>query len=119
MGTIRKIPKLKYWLDKAAGCMPQETAEAWVALRSKRQKPARLILMRPYPPRVLRVPSHRITAAVLMDVMAKARLRAEAKPLPDEPDFDETTKRTILDARAGKNVTRYPDAAAMFADLGI
>lgn len=49
---------------------------------------------------------------------AKARDRvAKAGPLPDEPDFNEETRKVIEDARAGKNLTRYANTAELFADL--
>lgn len=56
----------------------------------------------------------------LLQVKAKARLdEILAGPLPDEPSFNEETLQAIRDVEAGVGVTRYKNAADMFADLGL
>ncbi|OJW13075.1 MAG: hypothetical protein BGO49_19920 [Planctomycetales bacterium 71-10] len=51
---------------------------------------------------------------------AKAKLRIDKSgPLPDEPDFNEETRKVIEDARAGKNLTRYESLDDFFAAHGL
>ena len=47
---------------------------------------------------------------------ARARKRvAESGPLPDEPDFNEETRTTIEEARAGVNIRRHDTLEDFFA----
>jgi len=57
--------------------------------------------------------------AKAMEAKVEARFARAARPLPDEPRFNEETMQAIRDTEAGIGVSRYKDAAEMFADMGL
>lgn len=105
MATVEEIPSLDGLMESILDRLPPE---AVAALASMRLKPAR----------------RRETFAdqLVKLVQAKARARAadaDAEPLPDEPEFNEETRRAIRDVDAGEGVASYESAAEMFADWGV
>ena len=104
MATASDIPSLDALLDSILDQLPAEAVALIAEMR----------------PRAVRKRETFADQLVRM-VQVKARSRvdeAEAKPLPEEPEFNELTKQTIRDARAGKNLTRYANLDEAFADLG-
>jgi hypothetical protein len=105
MATAPDIPSLDGLLDSILDQLPGDVVASIAAMRPKAVRKR-----------------DTFAAQVVRMIHARARARAteaEAKPLPDEPDFDDLTRRTIRDARAGKDVTRYANLDEAFADLGI
>ncbi len=105
MATVQETPSLDDLMESILDRLPPE---AVAVLASMRLEPIR----------------RRETFAdqLVKLVQAKARIRvshAEAGPLPDEPDFNEETRRAIRDVDAGKDVASYENAAEMFADWGV
>lgn len=103
MATARpEIPSLDDLLDAVLDRLPAEVVAPLAAMR---------VPERPKKGETLADQLVRMT-------QAKARDRVDKSgPLPDEPDFNEETRRVIEDARAGKNLTRYANTAELFADL--
>ncbi|MDG3008254.1 hypothetical protein [Paludisphaera mucosa] len=106
MATIHEeIPALDVLLDSILDRLPDEVVASLASMRPKT---------------VRRKKGETLADQLVRLTQLRARARTDkAGPLPDEPDFNEVTRRTIEDARAGKNVTRYESAEEMFADLGI
>jgi len=105
MATAPDIPSLDGLLDSILDRLPREAVASIAAMRPKAARKRET-----FADQLVRM------------VQAKARSRigeGESRPLPDEPEFNELTKQTIRDARAGKNVTRYANLDEAFADLGI
>lgn len=105
MATVQEIPSLDGLMESILDRLPPEAVAVLAAMRLK---PA----------------GRRETFAdqLVKLVQAKARDRvadAEVEPLPDEPDFNEVTRRAIRDVDAGEVAGDYESAAAMFADWGV
>lgn len=105
MATTREIPSLDGLLDSILDRLPREAVASIAAMRPETARKRET-----FADQLVR----------LVHARAKARVGGiEARPLPDEPAFDDLTRRTIRDARAGKDVTRYADLDEAFADLGL
>lgn len=103
MATARpEIPTLDDLLDAVLDRLPA-AAVASLAAIGKPRRPRK---------------GETLADQIVRMTQAKAKLRIDKSgPLPDEPDFNEETRRVIEDARAGKNLTRYANTAELFADL--
>lgn len=100
MATARpEIPTLDDLLDAVLDRLPAEVVAPLAAMRA--------------PERSKKGDS--LADQLVRMTRAKARDRiARSGPLPDEPDFNEETCRTIEDARAGKGLTEYESLDAFF-----
>lgn len=105
MATAPNIPSLDGLLDSILDQLPGDVVASIAAMRPKAARKR-----------------DTFAAQVVRMIHARARARtaeSEANPLPDVPEFNELTRRTIRDARAGKDVTRYANLDEAFADLGL
>ena len=104
MATAYEVPTLDQLLDSILDRLP---VEAVIALAEA--PPAD-----PAPPATL-------ADELVRKLRDKAKVWLEAKsgPLPDEPDFNEETRRVLEDVREGKGLIRYDSLDALFKDMGV
>ncbi|WP_337175282.1 hypothetical protein [Paludisphaera sp.] len=100
MASVQDIPNLDDLLESVLDRLPPEAVAAIAAMR---------------PP----------VAATLADELvrrahdrARARAHDEPRPLPDEPGFNDETRRILKDLDEGKGVKRYGSAEDFFAAHG-